>query len=412
MNNELFELSRHLIDQLQRPYRRYIMAEKDFFSARCTILMGQRGVGKTTSLIQYIQKKYPKYKTSRSCLYLPADHFLVGQTSLYEIARDFFHQGGELLCLDEVHKYSAWSRDLKSMIDTFPALKIVASGSSILHLHRGTHDLSRRVIVKKLEGLSFREFLEFRLGIKLPTLSLKKILKQHEQEAPEIIKIVGKKRRTILGEFHRYLESGFYPYFNDYSDLSTFQMTLQQGMHTTIESDLPALYPSLTGASVARIKRLLSALAETVPYTPDFTHLRKVLHISDDRTLKDYLHYLEDAGLIMMVRRAGKKFRSLEKPDRIYLGDPNQSVALAALGRADVGTLRETFFYRAVSSLHTITAAEKGDFLIDDEFTIEIGGRSKDKSQIAGQKKAYLALDDLPFSSGQRVPLWLFGFLY
>lgn len=411
MLDQLFELSRQMIQRLNRPYRRYLMYQKPF-STRCTILTGQRGVGKTTCLIQYLLEVNPDYQTSRASLYLPVDHFLIGSSSLYEIARDFYNQGGTLLCLDEVHKYSAWSRDLKSIVDTFPKLHIIASGSSMLHLHRGTHDLSRRALLKKLAGLSFREFLEFRLEISLPVLTLEKILYHHEKEAPFITKKIESKKSTILREFQRYLELGFYPYSNEYDDLLTFQTTLEQGIHTAIESDLTALHPNLTGTSISRIKRLLTAIAEAVPYTPDLTQLKKLLHIADDRTLKEYLHYLEDAGLIMMTHRSGKKLRSMEKPDKIYLGDPNQHMALARHGHADQGTLRETFFCRAVSALHSVKAAERGDFLVNDEIIIEVGGKTKGHAQITGLPKAFLALDNLPLGAGLRIPLWLFGFLY
>ncbi|MBM3856453.1 MAG: 3-dehydroquinate dehydratase [Verrucomicrobia bacterium] len=411
INPELFELSRFLIQQLHRPYQRYLM-EQNPFSARCTILTGSRGVGKTTCIVQHLVANDPNYEESEKSLYLPADHFLVEKTSLYELARNFVHHGGTLLCFDEVHKYPKWSRDLKSIVDTFPNLRLIISGSSMLHLHRGTHDLSRRAIVKKLAGFSFREFLELRLGIKLASLSLKQILRHHEKETPAIVKKLTSKKKMILREFQRYLASGYYPYSQNYKDLLTFQMTLQQGMHTTLESDLLALYPSLTGTSVARLKRLLAAISESVPFTPDLTRLRKLLHIADDRTLKEYLQYLEDAELIMTLHRHGKKLRAMEKPDKIYLGDPNQHLALSSKDRTNHGTLRETFFCRTISTQHEIRAAERGDFLIDDTFLIEVGGQSKGHQQIMGKKNSFLALDDLPVGSGNRVPLWLFGFLY
>ena len=411
MLEELFELSRQLIQRLNFPYQRYLM-HQNAFSSRCTILTGQRGVGKTTCLVQHLLKKDPDYRSSQASLYLPVDHFLVSRSSLYEVARDFSNQGGKLLCLDEIHKYSGWSRDLKSIVDTFPKLHVIASGSSMLHLHRGTHDLSRRAVLKKLEGLSFREFLELRLKLVLPALPLEMLLKQHEKKASMIAEAVEKKGSTILKEFYHYLESGFYPYSREYADLLSFQITLEQGLHTTLESDLPALYPNLTGTSMGRIKRLLVAIAENVPYTPDLIHLRKLLHITDDRTLKDYLHYLEDAGLIMMIHRSGKKIRAMEKPDKIYLGDPNQNMALTRFGKSDQGTLRETFFCRTLLARHSVTTEQQGDFLVDGKFVIEVGGRAKGSSQITGLPNAYLALDNLPVGSGKRVPLWLFGFLY
>ena len=411
MKPEIFELSRQMVRQTHRPFRRYLMG-RDPFGNRCTMITGQRGVGKTTCLVQHMVDCYPDYASSLKCLYLPADHFVVAQKPLYEIATDFCNGGGELLCLDEAHKNPNWSRDLKSMIDTLPSLRVVASGSSMLQLQKGSHDLSRRVLINRLEGLSFREYLAIRHGHHLAPLSLSEITKGHEVQAPRIIEELGTKGLHVLAEFRDYLAWGYYPFFLQFADKKSFHIALEQSIHAVIESDLPAIHPAMTGNSIARIKRLLSALAANVPFTPDLNKLRGLLGIGDDRTLKDYLQCLQDAGLIMAISKSGKALRSMEKPDRIYLGDPNIAHALSATSEPDPGSLRETFFCRLVSSAHQAVSGEKADFLVDGNLTVEVGGKNKGHEQIIGKENACLALDDLPVGSGNRIPLWLFGFLY
>jgi predicted AAA+ superfamily ATPase len=411
MLDELFELSRHLVRQAHRPYRRYLM-KASTFGGRCTLVLGQRGVGKTTCLVQHLAETFPDYAVSRKCLYLPADHFLVARTPLYEIARDFANQGGRLLCLDEAHKYLPWSRDMKSLLDTFPDLRVVASGSSMLHLHRGSHDLSRRAVVHQLHGMSFREYLELRLDLTLPALGLADVLKQHEILAPDLVAKVTGKKESLLGLFREYLECGFYPYFREYPNRDLFWSVLEQSMHTAIESDLVAIHPSLTGNSVARIKRLLAAIAGSVPFTPDLVKLRRLLDITDDRTLKTYLQYLVDAGLIMALHREGGGLKAMEKPDRLYLGDPNQAFAVGGAQRTDMGAVRETFFCRLVSSCHRVQAANSADFLVDGRWHVGVGGRAKTARQIAAVPQGYLAVAETPVGVARRIPLWLFGFLY
>ncbi len=411
MFEDLFELSRHMIRMRMRPYRRQVSHARAFQS-RCSILVGQRGVGKTTAVVQHLVDAFPDFATSRDCLYVPVDHFVVAQTPLYEIARDFANRGGRLLCLDEIHKQGDWARSLKSILDTFPDLRIVASGSSMLHLHKGSHDLSRRAIVWKMDGFSFREYLELRLTLELPVLGVDEVLQGHERHAADVVERLKGKEAKVLALFRDYLQVGYYPYFLEYQDVDLFRMTLEQNVHTAIESDLVALHPSLTGSSIARIKRLLAVIAASVPFTPDFSELRRLLDIADDRTLKTYLGHLEDAGLIMSLRRASSGLRSMGKTEKIYLGDPNQIYALCTAGQANIGNLRETFFCRMVSAVSPVTAAEKGDFMIKGRTVVEVGGRSKTLRQLRGQQATFLAVDDVEIGVGNRIPLWLFGFLY
>jgi predicted AAA+ superfamily ATPase len=379
---------------------------------RCSIIAGKRGTGKTTTIVQHLLQRDANIASSRETLYVPVDHFAVRQTPLYEIANDFVKQGGKRLYIDEIHKYPAWARDLKSMYDTFPDLTVVASGSSMMQIRKGSHDLSRRAVVYRMHGMSFREFLEMRLGLSLPILSLDDVVDRHERIAPEIVATLGARGVKPLGVFRDYLQFGVYPYYFEYEDRELFRATLEQSIHTAIESDLPAVHPQLTGGSIARIKMLLSAIAASVPLTPDLAKLRRLLDIADDRTLKTYMGYLEDAGLIMVFGRAGRDVKAMEKPRKIYLGDVNEAYALQPVGRVDVGTVRETFFAQSVSNVHALRVPDHGDFETDAGWIFEVGGRNKTAQQLRGQSRAFLALDDIESGSGARIPLWLFGFLY
>lgn len=407
---EFFELSRKFIRQLNRDHRRSLASP---LAGPRNILTGPRGVGKSTWTAQYLIDRFPDYETSTECLYLPVDHFSLAGKSVYKLAEVFAHRGGRLLCLDEIHRAEAWARDLKSISDTFPKLEILATGSSLLHLQHGSHDLSRRFLLNRMEGLSFREHLALRHGMVMGPLTLDTVLEEHERLAVDILHRLEKMDLNVLAEFHNYLAYGYYPYSLEFDrDLpDAFFRTLQQSALASLEGDLPSLHPTLSGASIQRIRRLLAAIALNVPFTPDLSKLRKLLHIADDRTLKDYLIYLEEADLIYLLRRQGTPLRSMDKPDRIYYGDPNLGHALAAPARPNPGPIREIFFLRCLPPELPVRAANKGDFLLDERFIIEVGGRNKDRSQLRGTAEAWLALDDLPSGSGRRVPLWLFGFL-
>lgn len=408
LNDTLFELSRQLVRQLLRQHRRALGAQ---LRGRCHLLTGPRGVGKSTWTAQYLAEQYPDFSNSQECLYLPADHFLFAGRSLYELAEIFVRRGGRLLCLDEVHRAEHWSRDLKSLADTFPELEILATGSSLLHLQKGSHDLSRRFLVHTMEGLSFREYLQLKHDLCLPVLSLIDLFHDHERQADALLEQINKKKTPILKYFQDYLCGGYYAYGLEFEHADDTIKTLQQSAQASLESDLPSVHPNITGASVKRIRRLLAAIACNVPFTPDFAKMRRRLHIADDRTLKDYLAYLEDARLIRILRREGSPMSAMDKPDRIYLGDPNLASALCAPEPTDRGALRETFFLASLPQDLSVCAARSGDFLLDGQYTIEVGGPNKDSSQIKTLENAFLAIDDIERGSAKRIPLWLFGLL-
>ena len=406
MLETFFQLSQNYILNYQQEYVRYFLKTHDL-SNRFSIISGQRGIGKTTAIIQYLQAQYPDLYTTKA-LYIQADHFLLGNRSLYEIADEFVKMGGELLCIDEIHKYNNWSQELKSINDTFRELKLLVSGSSALEIHKGSYDLSRRALVYSMKGMSFREFIEIRLGVELPNIELDTLLKEHQPFAQEIITNLATQKEKILPLFNEYLKVGYYPYYFEYNNQEQFYLALEQNIHTTIESDLLAIYPSLTGVSIRKLKSLLKVISESVPFIPDMKKLKGIIGVGDERTLKNYLKYLEDAGLIKMLMKHSKGLNSIEKPEKIYLDNSN----LLFTSKANIGTIRETFFMNQVSKEHQLIAPKNGDFLVDEKYLFEVGGQSKSFKQIKDMQNSFVASDEIERGFGNKIPLWLFGFLY
>ena len=363
-------------------------------------------------MIQEILAKNNDDIFTKKALYVPVDHFVVGSRSLYGIAEEFYNLGGETICFDEIHKYAGWSGELKSIYDSMQNLTIIASGSSALEIQRGSHDLSRRAVVYSMAGLSFREYIGLEAGIKTEPVVLENLLKGHEKISDTIIATVESKKKKILALFKEYLKKGYFPYFVEFDDISIYYMVLEQGIRTTIESDLLSIYPTLNGSSIKKIKRLLSVIAESAPFTPDLKRLKRIVEIGDERTLKNYLKYLEDGGVIISLTKMGSRLGALEKPEKIYLNNPNQIYAMSSKGKGNIGTIRETFFINALSVMHKISMPKKGDFCVDNKYTFEIGGRNKGFKQIKEISNSFLALDDIETGINNKIPLWLFGFLY
>jgi len=406
---DLFELSARMVIQKNRNFKRYLLSEKPF-GAGLTILLGQRGVGKTTLLVQHLIDCF-ETPYSEKFLYVPMDHFIVGTRTMYDIAENFEKMGGKLICFDEIHKYRAWSKELKSIADSFPGLQVIASGSSILSIRRGSHDLSRRAVLRQLSPMSFREWLTVRGFGDYPAVSLPDLVSDHRALAGRIVQQLRETGTTVLAEFGRYLKTGYYPYAFEHEDaLADFLLTLEQSVHATIETDLPALFPSLTGASIQKIKQLLAIISGLVPFKPDMAGLKRSLQIGDERTLKTYLKHLEDAGIVRSVHRPGKTLNNLDKPEKLYLDNPNLMLALTGESGVDAGNMRETFLLGCFRS-DNVHAPACGDFQVG-RYIFEVGGKNKSFKQIANQSDSYLALDQLEIGMGNKIPLWLFGFLY
>jgi predicted AAA+ superfamily ATPase len=407
---ELRSLSHHFLEIKNSSYRRYFI-QTEQLTHRLSMIIGQRGVGKTTTLIQALLQRVNGDRFDPRILYIQADHFLMGSISLYEIAEEFQMLGGKWIVFDEIHKYPNWSKELKSVYDTFPNLTVLASGSSALQIYKGSHDLTRRAVVYQMQGMSFREYLELAHQIEFSSHEIQDICSNHQQLADNIINALKKKEKSVMSEFHRYLKIGYYPYFYEVKDEAIYRMTLEQNVHTTIESDLAAIYPQLTGSSIQKIKQLLIFIANAVPFLPNWNHIKTVVEVGDLRTLKAYFSHLEDAGLIKSIPKASDKFNQLESPSKVFLENPNQLYAISS-PTPEKGTVRETFFLNMVSHKHKVTMPINGDFLVDDVYLFEVGGKKKNFHQVKGEQNGYLACDEIERGAGAKLPLWLFGFLY
>ncbi len=403
MLSKLLLESKKFLQRNNLPYQRYFIKNHKI-KHRLTIITGQRGVGKTVTIAQYM-KQHEDLKS----LYVSMDSFIIGDLSMYEIAEQFEMQGGKLLCFDEIHKYSNWSQELKSIYDSFANLQIVASGSSALEINRGSHDLSRRAHILKMEGMSFKEYLELNLEIELPLLTLEDIINRHEDLAFDIVTKLQKLDKKILPLFKRYCEVGYYPYYLSVNDDEIFFDMLKQNINISISSDLLFVYPSLDGNSIKKLKLLLNIIMESVPFMPVIEKLKISLDIGDGRTLKEYFIKLEDAGIIkLLMKSSSKGLSKLEKPEKIYLNNTN----LLNITSPEIGTIRETFFMNTLSYSHNISYPKKGDFLIDNRYLFEVGGRGKGFSQIKDIENSFIACDDVEVGHKNKIALWLFGFLY
>jgi predicted AAA+ superfamily ATPase len=410
--DDLFELSRRFLRTKHRDYARRFFS---LFSegSRLSVITGQRGVGKTTGLVQIMRARYTDALVTSKVLYLPCDHFAIGKRSIYAIAEEFALKGGELLCLDEIHKTPQWSSILKSIYETFPELTVIASGSSSLKLKAGTGDLARRALFYRLPGLSFREYLELRLGIALSPAPFDLVVQQHEELVLPVLEAVAAHGRRILALFNDYLRHGYYPYFLDLKQLESFWQSIEQDAHVTIESDLLFVHPELSGNTARKLHQLLAIISSSVPFTPDLRKLKQAVDIVDDRTLKSYLGYLQDGGLIRMLAKGKTGLGQMQKPEKIFLDNTNQQYALCPGRQANPGTLRETFFASALaSSGNQPRSPRRGDFLVNETYTVEVGGKGKDFTQLSGLENACLFLDDIEQGVAGKAPLWLAGFLY
>ncbi|WP_440432299.1 AAA family ATPase [Prevotella sp.] len=354
-------------------------------------LVGPRGVGKSTMLLQHIKTQLEVKDT----LYVSADHLYFTSHTLVELADRFYKMGGKHLFIDEIHKYDGWSTEVKQIFDSYSDLQLVISGSSILEITKGMADLSRRVPIYEMQGLSFREYLHLFHGIKMDVVNMEKLL-HHEYEIPGI--------DHPLPLFHDYLRRGYYPFGSD----AAYDIELMQVVVQTMESDIP-IYLN-TNVSVGRkLKQLLMVVAESVPFKPVMQKLADVTGINRNY-IQDYLMYMERAGMIAQLRDAVGGIRGLGKTEKIYLDNTNLIYVLAPK-RADIGNIRETFFMNQMRVIGDVMCSPVSDFLVDD-MTFEIGGRKKGQKQISEVSNGYVVKDDIETGYANVLPLWAFGLLY
>jgi predicted AAA+ superfamily ATPase len=245
----------------------------------------------------------------------------------------------------------------------------------------------------------------------LKTYSITEVCSEHEKITRMVAGALNQKDIKILSAFQNYLRIGYFPYFYEIQDEALYMLTLEQNLHTTIESDLAAIYPQLTAISIQKIKKLLIFIANSVPFTPNWQKIMTVLEIGDSRTVKNYFEHLEDAGLIRSLSKATEKFSQLEVPAKVFLNNPNQLFAISS-SAPEIGTIRETYFLSMVAELHEVRLPIQGDFLVDQQYLFEIGGKNKSKRQLNQSLNGYLVCDGIEHGVGVEIPLWLFGFLY
>ena len=386
----LIENMRSQLAQVSMKFVRYKYHEIDW-NLRMVGLVGPRGIGKSTLIMQRILQE----KGSQTALYLSADSSYFTQHTLTETASEFVKEGGTHLYLDEIHKYPEWSRELKEIYDVHPTLKIVFTGSSILDLLKGQADLSRRAVIYHMQGLSFREYLKMFHEIDLPPLSWDKIMENRMDHLAI---------EHPLPLFRQYLKEGYYPFSKE----GAFFARLDQMVMQTLETDI-VQYASLSISSGRKLRRLMAIIAQSAPFKPDYTSIANTLGISRN-IVPDYLLYMERTGLIGQLRDETGGLRSLGKIEKVYLDNTNLMYALGA-NQANIGNVRETFFYNQVRVVKEIISSKVSDFVVGEN-TYEIGGRKKGNAQIANVNNGYVVKDDIEYGFGKTIPLWMFGLLY
>lgn len=392
----LFDFQDSLLLGVSNDFRRFLHQNINW-NQRMIGIKGPRGAGKTTLMLQYL--KYEAY--SSKGLYVTADHTWFYKNSLLDTALQWYQQGGEILLIDEVHKYPNWSRELKNIYDGIPKLKVVFSASSALDIYRGQADLSRRVISYSLPGLSFREYLSFAGIGDFPAYSLKDIQQSHR----EISGIITQQIRPLTW-FAKYLKNGYLPIFIEGEN--EYKPKLEQIISTVVDSDL-AYISSYNAGTAAKVKKLLAVIAESAPFKPNISSLSNKLGISRDGILEN-IYQLRDAKLLNVLTAVGKGVSRLQKPDKIYLENTNLSYAIHTT--PDVGNVRETFLLnQLLNANYEVFEPKVGDFWVD-ELIIEVGGRNKSTKQVQGSDDFIIAADEIEGGWATKIPLWMFGFLY
>ncbi|MDX9906621.1 MAG: AAA family ATPase [Bacteroidales bacterium] len=369
------------------------------WNQQLTGIRGARGVGKTTLLLQYIARYH---SDDPLALYASLDDIYFSGNRLSDVAGRFAREGGRRLFLDEVHKYPFWSRELKNIYDDIPELKVVFTGSSLLEIMDSRADLSRRAVVYTMQGLSYREYLGMAHGINLPAFSLGDILTR----TYEITGLVNGKIKPLQYFFH-YLATGYYPFFLESETL--YPMRVEEVVKMIIEMELPLLR-GVDVAYTGRLKQLLLIIAQSAPFVPNVTKLSERIGINRN-TLIAYLGHLQEAGLTRNLYKDATGITILQKPEKIFLENSNLAFSLTN-NTPESGSMRETFFANQVGFENELTYPENGDFRVNDRYLFEVGGKKKGKRQIQESPNSFIAADDIEFGFGNKIPLWLFGFLY
>ena len=386
----LYQKFEILLQNTSTGFKRYLYDEISWDS-RMLGIIGPRGVGKTTMILQYIKENLG----NKRALYVSADDMYFGENRLVDLADVFYKNAGEYLFIDEIHKYVDWSRELKNIYDSYPDLKVVFTGSSVLDILKGSADLSRRALIYRLQGLSFREYLNFFHNKKVENFSLEQIIYNE-------IRLTNIKHPLPL--FDDYLQRGYYPFGIE----NELNLRLGQIIVQTLETDIPQ-YANMNIATSRKLKRLLSIISESVPFKPNLSKIAEMINVSRN-SLDAYFTYMEKAGLIGQLRSKTGGIRSLGKVDKVYLDNTNLVLSLAG-EKSNIGNIRETFFLNQMKVKNEVSSSKNGDFVIKD-FTFEVGGKNKKQKQIEKDGKSFIVKDDIEFGYMNIIPLWAFGLNY
>ena len=390
MDITLIEFMEGQLKQTTSTFHRY-MFDQISWDSRMFGLVGPRGIGKSTMILQYIKE----HRDSRNILYISADHLYFSSHNLVDTVDEFIKEGGEQIFIDEIHKYENWSRELKQIYDSHPDVKIGFTGSSVLDIYKGFSDLSRRAPIFMMQGLSFREYLKLFHNIDASIYTLENVL---------ALKAVVADVNHPLPLFRDYLKRGYYPFSSD----SDFELKLRQVINQTMEVDIPQ-FANMTASTGRKLKKLLSVIAQSVPFKPVMDSLSTVVGVSRN-ILPDYFLYIEQAGMIGQLRDDTGGIRGIGKVEKVYLDNPNIAYLLGG-PTTDIGNIRETFFYNQMRIVSDVISSRISDFEIDGK-TFEVGGKNKGKKQITTAKEGYIVKDDIEFGSGNIIPLWAFGLMY
>lgn len=391
----LQKISAQILSKEVPSYKRWLY-EKIDFSANLIGIKGPRGAGKSTILQQYA--KASDIEPSK-ILYVSCDHPAMAGVSLYDIGENFYARGGKLFIVDEIHKNENFSQELKALYDVFD-MQIVFSGSSALKIEHASADLSRRAVVHDLGVLSLREFVEIQTGQKFHSYTLEDITSNHYDIATAIMS-----RIRPLEQYENYINYGCYPFYQE--SLTDYPQKLLEVINLTIDSDLCGIY-NIDPSKLDKLKKIIYMLCATSPYELNVSKLSAAVGTSWP-TLSKYLERM-DAGSLIHIVRGGSGMRAVNKPDKLLLDNPNLFTVLCA--NPDIGSIRESFFVSQVSLGYQVHYHDRGDFIVDETKVFEIGGASKKEEQLQGNKNGYIASDNIEIGYDNKIPLWLFGFLY
>mgnify|MGYP003485093944 FL=1 len=363
-------------------------------------IKGPRGCGKTTLLLQHIKQSFHGQELEK-VLYVSLDNIWFADNKILDLVDFHYNHGGTHIFIDEIHYEPKWQTMLKNMSDNYPGMYIVYTGSSMLEIDAHEGDLSRRQVMYEMRGMSFREYLEYEGVVKHERLTLEQLMDNHVEIAMDICS-----RTNVLGCFNKYLREGYYPFYK--AVRQGFDSRLLATVNQVIESDYPQI-DDVTVATIRKTKKMLMVLSECVPQLPNMSQLYRELETDRNNGLK-MLRALERGGLLLLLGSKAKSINQLSRPDKIYINNPTLMYALSP--RADIGSVRETFFMNQLSQSHELSYPKAGDFLVDGRYLFEVGGKGKTFSQIKDIPDSYLAVDDTEIGRGARIPLWLFGMLY